>query len=293
MANSNERQTDDLSQSGIPQEQALLLDTENPPQVKGIKRLLSFIRNEWKNMWAISKAIVMDHEFFVSSLAVKGGLTSLILGGIIGLSSLVALPFVVAATAVAFNVALIGLGAYGIYMGAVKAEIKIRTILKDYYPFLAPKEHHHTFVVKTFRKLGKALTNDPLIKAIKNSTPVKRLFESSTWKNARKIVNRQEKILLGGLATGGSVFSVLMGILFLASQFVAVPLIAGGSLLTSLILGIIYTASGIFGGYFSINSLKESIQEWKEQRALRDEQKKQRALHCNKDNHPRPDGQRS
>lgn len=242
----------------------------------GVARVLAFVKTEWKNIWEISKAIVLDHEFFISSLAVKGGLTSLILGGIIGLSYVLTLPFVIAATVIAFNIGLVGLGLYGIYKGAVKAELKIRTVLASYYPALAPREHRDFWVTRTFRRLRRSLTDNRFLAMIRHSAPVRRFLASESWKRAQRIVGRQEKILLGGLATGGSIFSFLMGLLFLASQFVAVPLIAGGSLLTSLLLGLLYIATGILGGYFSLHSLKESIREWRQQRAIRVAQKKQR-----------------
>lgn len=218
--------------------------------------------------WAFTKELFNDHTFWVKALAVKGGASAIIVTGLVGISAVMSMPLLVAATGITLSVGLIGLGVYGMAAGGVKAweglqDVYARTMGR------APKEH----VYKERDDLLKRLGETRLFQRMKHHAIAKRIAHSHAWRTTMKFTRNREDSVLGGIAVGGAALSLVVGA-------VALPFVAVGSLLTvATVFTVSSVVSGVTGLYFSITGLRE------ESRLKREHAAKQKSL----DNAPKTD----
>lgn len=196
--------------------------------------------------WAFTKELFNDHTFWVKALAVKGGASAIIVTGLVGISAVMSMPLLVAATGITLSVGLIGVGLYGMAAGGVKAweglqDVYARTMGR------APKEH----VYKERDDLLKRLGETRLFQRIKHHTIAKKITHSHAWRTTMKFTRQREDSVLGGIAVGGAALSLVVGA-------VALPFVAVGSLLTvATVFTVSSVISGMTGLYFSITGLRE------------------------------------
>jgi hypothetical protein len=198
------------------------------------------------------KELMHEHEFWVHTLAVKGGVSAIAVAGVLGISYVVALPFMLAATGIAVCGAMVGLGVYGMVAGSARSWYRLRKMYANATGKPMPKRP-----VRTGKSWLQRQCERPKIKKILESKPVKWLRESRAWKLAQKFTQGQQDNLLGGLAVGGAALSLAVGVTAVATQLAVLPVIAVGGLLTfATVMGASYVISGISGLYFGITGVR-------------------------------------
>lgn len=223
--------------------------TDSPPVEKqpgAFRRAWNSTKRKAAITWAFTKELFNDHTFWVKALAVKGGASAIIVTGLVGISTVISMPLLVAATGITLSVGLIGVGLYGMAAGGVKAweglqDVYARTMGR------APKEH----VYKERDDLLKRLGETKLFQRIKHHTIAKKIANSHAWRTTMKFTRHREDTVLGGIAVGGAALSLVVGA-------VALPFVAVGSLLTfATVFTVSSVISGMTGLYFSITGLRE------------------------------------
>lgn len=196
--------------------------------------------------WNFTKELFNDHTFWVKALAVKGGASAILVTGLVGISAMMSMPLLVAATGITLSVGLIGLSLYGMAAGSMKAWEG----LQDVYARAtgkAPKEH----VYKERKDMFQRLAETNAVKSLVSHRWAQKLAKTHAWKTTAKFTRNREDSLLGGIAVGGAALSLIVGA-------VALPFIAVGSLLTfATVFAVSSTVSGMTGLYFSITGLRE------------------------------------
>lgn len=232
-----------VNQTDIQQE------TDSPPVEKqpgAFRRAWNSTKRKAGITWAFTKELFNDHTFWVKALAVKGGASAIIVTGLVGISAVISMPLLVAATGITLSVGLIGVGLYGMAAGGVKAweglqDVYARTMGR------APKEH----VYKERDDLLKRLGETKLFQRIKHHTIARKISHSHAWRTTMKFTRHREDTVLGGIAVGGAALSLVVGA-------VALPFVAVGSLLTvATVFTVSSVVSGMTGLYFSITGLRE------------------------------------
>lgn len=198
------------------------------------------------------KELLHEHEFWVHTLAVKGGVSAIAVAGVLGISYVVALPFMLAATGIAVCGAMVGLGVYGMVAGSARSWYRLRKMYANATGKPMPKRP-----VKTGKSWLQRQCERPKIKKVLESKSVTWLRESRAWKLAQKFTQGQQDNLLGGLAVGGAALSLAVGVTAIATQLVVLPVVAVGGLLTfATVMGASYVISGISGLYFGITGVR-------------------------------------
>lgn len=198
------------------------------------------------------KELLHEHEFWVHTLAVKGGVSAIAVAGVLGISYVVALPFMLAATGIAVCGAMVGLGVYGMVAGSARSWYRLRKMYANATGKPMPKRP-----VRTGKTWLQRQCDRPKIKKILESKPVTWLRNSRAWKLTRKFTQGQQDNLLGGLAVGGAALSLAVGVTAIATQLVVLPVVAVGGLLTfATVMGASYVISGISGLYFGITGVR-------------------------------------
>ena len=205
--------------------------------------------NLWQNSIRFSKAIWNNHDFWIKTLAVKGGATAIVIAGISGISYALSLPFILPAIVIGISFAFIGIGVYGIALGTTRA---LDTIKDTYYKSFS-KNPLKKKIIKKHEK--KHLTNK-YIKAISKNPLVKKILNTQSWKEADKLTERQKTLFLTGLAGTGSAFWFITSLVSIITKIVILPILVVGNLLTfGTILAIGGVISGLYGLFISIKTL--------------------------------------
>jgi hypothetical protein len=204
--------------------------------------------------------IFNEHDLWVEALAVKGGASAVVAAGIVGLSYVVALPFIVAATGVALCGALIGLGVYGMAAGGARAWDSLRGTIARIRGHELP--HHQQ---KPKRDIFQRLQNIRLVRKVCDSKIAKKITATRAWKVTEKFMRQSEETILGGLALGGAVATLALGATLLATQVLILPIVAIGATATfAAVEAVTMIASGIYGLYLCYDNFKHR-QEKKQQ----------------------------
>ncbi len=232
---------------------------EKPEKRSFLKRISSGPRKLWTPVWEFSKELWNDHQFWVNTIAVKGGAAAILAGAAVGISFAFTFPFLVAAGIVLLCGAAIAVGTLGIISGSSKIWEK----LKDTWYKATGKERPPAPTEKVKSLLDK-LHEKPSVQKILKHKWSQKFFASRTWHTMKKIKDKQDAFL-GGLAVSSSVASTIVGVWVLAVQVVALPVIAIPTLLTgAIVVGAGYLASSLVGLWISTENI---IQRRREKRA--------------------------
>lgn len=197
-------------------------------------------------VWLFTKELFNDHAFWVDALAVKGGASAIVITGLVGISAVMTMPFLLAATGITLCVGLIGVGLFGMAAGGAKAweglcDIYARAMGR------APKEH----VYKEKKDILQRLASTKMMKKLADTRLAKKIAGSRVWKTTQKFMRKGEDSVLGSIAVGGAALSLVVGAL-------ALPFVAAGALITAATVMTASTIiSGLTGLYFSITGLRE------------------------------------
>lgn len=227
---------------------------DKPEDRKSIFRtFVTSPRAGWRAVRNLAAEFWNDHDFWIHTLAVKGGASAIAIAGGVAVSHVVALPFLLAAGGIALCGAVIALGVYGVVAGASEAWSKLREIYaraRGEEPPLAPAEDRVTFAQKMKEK--------PLVRAFLQNKTVQKILASQAWKTSRKFAQKEQDMILGGFAVGGSFVNMAIGITMLVTQIAVLPVIAVGSLFTIASAGAIGAiAAGGVALFISVRSLFE------------------------------------
>lgn len=248
---------DVAGETAAPENQA---DTQAAKQPGAFRRTWNSTKRKAAITWAFTKELFNDHTFWVKALAVKGGASAIIVTGLVGISAVMSMPLLVAATGITLSVGLIGLGVYGMAAGGIKAweglqDVYARTMGR------APKEH----VYKERKDMLQRLGETKFFQNMKHHRIARKISHSHAWRTTMKFTRNREDSVLGGIAVGGAALSLVAGA-------VALPFVAVGSLLTvATVFTVSSVISGVSGLYFSITGLRE------ESRLKREHAAKQKA----------------
>ncbi|MBI1215062.1 MAG: hypothetical protein GC185_04485 [Alphaproteobacteria bacterium] len=249
---------------------------ETPAPKKSWREIFS-----WKNVKAsiarkartvktYAVEIFNEHDLWVEALAVKGGASAVVAAGIVGLSYVVALPFMVAAGGIALCGALIGLGAYGMAAGGARAWDSLKATIAR---IRGVEPEHHEFPKK--RDIFQRLQNTKLIRKIRDSKIAKTITATRAWKVTEKFMRQSEETILGGLALGGAVATLAVGGALLATQVLVLPVVAIGATATfAAVEAVTMIASGAYGLYLCYDNYKHRRAEKQAARLARQTQEK-------------------
>lgn len=215
--------------------------------------------------WRFTKELFREHEFWVHTLAVKGGLSAIAVTGILGISYVVAMPFMVAAAGIAACGAVIGLSAYGMAAGAARGWHRLRKVYSKVTGKPMPKRP-----VKQGKSWWQRQCERPFMQKILNSKPLKAVQNSRAWRLTKKYTDGQQDNVLGSLAVGGAVLSLALGVTALVTQLAVLPVVAVGTVATfATVMAASYIVSGISGLYFGITGIRHMKQEKQAKAAAR------------------------
>ncbi len=206
--------------------------------------------------WKFTKELFNDHTFWVKALAVKGGASAILVTGIMGISAMVTMPLLVAATGITLSVGLIGVSLYGMAAGGMKAWEGVQDVYAR-ATGRAPKEHVYVEKEDMFQRLAKT----DFVQRMTAHKWAKALTKTHAWKTTSKFMRNREDSVLGGIAVGGAALSLVVGA-------VALPFVAAGTLFTvATVFTVSSVISGISGLYFSITGLREESRMKREHHA--------------------------
>lgn len=211
----------------------------------------------WQRLKHFSSELWNDHDFWIRALAIKGGASAVIIAGVVGISYVVAMPFLLATTVVAACLGLVGLGIYGICLGTVTSWEKLKSIYSKTVSTKPPKP------VDLVRKpFYQKLLESKFVKRLTEHPLAQKFLNSHTWKYTRTIAKKQQDFFLTGLAGGGSIFFGTLGVIALVTQVAVLPVVAVGSILTfGTVAAVGGVISGVYGLYLSIEKFAHSIGE--------------------------------
>jgi hypothetical protein len=202
-------------------------------------------KNIWRRLWSFSKEVWDDHDFWIRALAVKGAASAVVVAGIIGISYVAHLPFIAAVGGVSLCAGFIGVGLYGVMLGAAGAKTKLSAIWRKTVLNKPPKEKKPSRLLKSAR--FKKFLARPLIQKFLNSRP---------WKAVRAMTKKPQTVFLAGLAGTGSIFWGTVSAIALAA---VLPALTMASLFTfGTLLAVGGLMSGGYGIYLSVQSLVKS-----------------------------------
>ena len=236
-----------------------------PPAEGGLQRMTRRTKAAAQMTWRFTKELFREHEFWVHTLAVKGGLSAIAVTGILGISYLVAMPFMVAAAGIAACGAVIGLSAYGMAAGAARGWHRLRQVYARATGKPMPKRP-----VRQGKTWLQRQCERPFMQKFLNSKPVAALKNSRAWRLTKKYTDGQQDNVLGSLAVGGAVLSLALGITTLVTQLAVLPVVAVGTVATfATVMAASYIVSGISGLYFGITGIRHMKQEKQAKAAAR------------------------
>lgn len=210
-----------------------------------IRTSRKFIRELWD-----------EHDFWINTAAVKGGATAIGLVGMAALSYIVALPAALAVSGAIVAATMIGLGAYGVVSGSIFVVDHIKAAYRRVTGKepLAPKKN-----------LRQKIKENALVKKMAGTKFGQKILKSHAWELAKKFSHKQDA-LMGGLALGGSLTSITLGVLLIASQVTILPIILVGA-------GIAMTT------YMTVRGVIDHVRIQKEKRAAAEAAKGEAAGH--------------
>ncbi len=231
------------------------MSAEKKPEAKEnfFREMLTSPRTAWRTIRNLAAEFWNDHEFWIHTLAVKGGASAIAIAGVMAVSHVVALPFLLAAGGIALCGAAIGLGVFVVVAGAAEAWGKMREIYARARGIDLPAASSDAQP-----SFSQRLKETPFVQKLMQKPAVQKILASRAWKLSRKFAQKEQDMILGGFAVGGSFVNVAVGITLLVTQIAVLPVIALGSLVTVASAAAIGTlAAGGAGLYISLRSLFE------------------------------------
>ncbi len=230
-----------------------------------MKRMTRRTKTSAQMTWRFTKELFREHEFWVHTLAVKGGLSAIAVTGILGISYVVAMPFMVAAAGIAACGAVIGLSAYGMAAGAARGWHRLRKVYARATGKPMPQRP-----VRQGKTWLQRQCERPFMQKILHSKPVEAFKRSRAWRLTKKFTDGQQDNVLGSLAVGGAVLSLAVGVTALVTQLAVLPVVAVGGLVTfATVMAASYIVSGISGLYFGITGIRHMKKEKQAKAAAR------------------------
>ncbi len=213
-----------------------------------------------RTTWTFAKEAWDEHDLWIEALAVKGGASAIIIAGVVGLSSVVALPFFAAAGVIAGCGALLGIGIYSCAAAGAKAWESISNVYNRVMG-REPKIKPH----KERKDIIERIACMKWVKKAVETPTAKKIFQSRAWRMTQKFTKRREDTILTSMAVGGAVVTLALGATVLATQVLVLPVVAVGSLLTWATAEVaVCFASGIYGMYLTAESIIKKRREKKE-----------------------------
>lgn len=178
-----------------------------------------------KAAWQVVKDLWDEHDFWVNAGALRAGVWAIPGIVFVAVTYAVTLPFAAAALIVAGCGALIGLGIYG----AAHGGIAVRKHLDAAWRRVTgkpPREEDKN--AKPRRDVLQAARSHPLVKKFTALKPVQDFKKSRIFKKTLEYTTRQRRGMMNGLALGGSLASIGMGISLLITQVMVGWIVAIG-----------------------------------------------------------------
>lgn len=212
----------------------------------------------WKRVIKFAKELANDHDFWVHTIALKGGASTIVMAGVIGISYVVSLPFIVGAIGLAACCGGIGLGLYGIAVAAHTTFDKLRDLYAEIIKGEEPK------VKAPIKPWADRLAENPRIQRLMQKPLAQKFLNSRTWKMTYRLTREPQELLLTALALKGSIFWGALSATVLATNIVILPVVAVGSLVTlTTVLAAGSVLSSIYGVYLSTSSLVRHMKQKK------------------------------
>ena len=209
--------------------------------------------------WNFAKEAWDEHDLWIEALAVKGGASAIVIAGVVALTSVVALPFFAAAGVIAGCGALVGVGIYGCAAGGAKAWESIRNVynrVRGREPAEKPKKERRDIVER--------IAGSKWVKKALEHRWAQQVMNSRAWKTTQRFTKKREDSILHGMAVGGALVTLALGVTVLATQVLVLPVVAIGGLLTWATAEVaVCFASGIYGLYLSAESIMKKRREKK------------------------------
>jgi len=201
----------------------------------------------------ISIEIWNDHDLWISALAVKGGATAVIVGSITVISYAVTLPFILPAIAVALCSGIIGIGIYGIAMGADKTWQELKNTYKRAISKNSDENDVNLNKKKEKKPAPKKTNKNSFLNKMLKRPLAQKILNSHIVKTVNNISEKQKKFFLAGMASTGSAFWLASSAITLITQVVLLPVIAASTIVTlSTVLPATIMLSATYGLYISI-----------------------------------------
>lgn len=206
----------------------------------------------WRRGWNFAREIWNDHDFWIRALAIKGGASAAVIAGLVGISYVLPLPFLIAAAGISACTGLIGLGLYGVFLGAAGARDKLGDI---YSRTISGKPRKQK--APSLKRLHRKLLDSPRVQKWMARPLTQKFLNSRPWKLTRALAQKEQDVFMAALAGTGSIFWGTVSAIALAA---VLPALAIGSVFTfGTALAIGGTLSGIYGVYLSAQSMVHSI----------------------------------
>ena len=232
------------------------------PEPKPRKPLLPAFAGKARTCWRVVKETWDEHDIWVNALAIKGGVSAIVIAGVACLSYAVALPLLATAAVIAAAGAVLGVSIYSCAAAGMKGWDSLRTAYARAMgrPLPEKKKREGKDILQRFN-------DNVLMKKAKENPWAKKFLNSRAWKMTQKLTKRHEDNLLHGMAVGGALLSIALGVTVLATQILVLPVIAVSTLFTLAAVEVVTCfASGIYGLYLSGQSILKKHREKKEAR---------------------------
>jgi hypothetical protein len=220
-------------------------------------------KNLLRRSWDFAREIWNDHEFWIKVLAIKGGASAAVIAGVVGISYVLPLPFIIAAAGISACTGLIGLGLYGVFLGAAGARDKLADIYSKTISHKPRKQK-----APSLKRLHRKLLDSPRVKKWMAKPLTQKFLNSRPWKFTLALAQKEQNVFMAALAGTGSVFWGTVSAIALAA---VLPALAIGSVFTfGTALAIGGTISGAYGVYLSVQSMVHSIRAKKGAKNIKD-----------------------
>jgi hypothetical protein len=248
------KSAEDTKETGIIPSAAERVVAEPAPKENAWKRFKTGCGQRFRTMTRFSSELWNEHEFWINTAAVKGGATAVGLAGMAVLSYVVALPAALAVSGAIVAATMIGLGGYGVVSGGIFVVDHIRAAYRRVTGKepLAPRKH-----------LREKIRENAFVKKMAGTKFGQKILKSQAWKIAKKISHKQDA-LMQGLALGGSLTSITLGAILIASQVTVMPIVLVGA-------GIAMTT------YMTVRGVIDHVRIQKEKRTAADAPKLEKA----------------
>jgi hypothetical protein len=216
-----------------------------------IARAMPGLARRANTCWKVVKETWDEHDVWVNAMAVKGGLSAILIGALGVLTYVVTLPLIAMAAGIAVCGALLGIGIYGTAAGGAKAWESLRGAYARAMGHAPPEKKK-----KPAKDILQRLAENPTLTRVRESRLAKKVAQSRAWQMTERLTKKHEDSLLHGMAVGGALLTLALGVSVLATQILVLPVIAVSTIFTVAAVQVISCfASGIYGLYLTGESI--------------------------------------